>query len=140
MATKIAPCFKDKASEANKGNLSVDTMVYTIAAGDALGDVVLLRRMGEFNKYVRLRVIASAAMAAAATISVGYVSREDGGTDDPDFFGLNLDVNGTTDHALVTVPLEVSEKHDLAITLDTDPSADAGKSYTVIAEFVCEAG
>lgn len=139
MATLIAPCFKDKASEANKGNLSVDVMQYTVTGNEAVGDVVLLRRMGEYNKFIRARLL-NDAMAAAMTVDIGYISRAEDGTDDDDFFGAALDVNGTTDHDLLTAPVEISEPCDIALTLNTDFSADADSVFTLVLEFICEAG
>lgn len=136
MAIKKAPDYKTPACESAIGNKSVDIMKYTLAVGDALGDVIKLRRMSERNTYVSISVYPSAAMAAAATVDVGYSSRE-GGAGDDDAFGAALDVNGTLAHEGITgAPIPVPEMHDLTLTLNTDPAADVGKFYTIVAEFV----
>ena len=142
MATLKAPCYKNPACESGVGDVSADNaMVYTITGNESAGDIIKLRRMSARNSYLRLRLVVSAAMAAAATVKVGYLTREADGTDVIDKFGTGLDVNGTLVHDLITgADVPVAEEHDLAIELTTDPAADAGKSYTLIAEFVNASG
>lgn len=142
MAEIKAPCYKNPACESGLGNVSADdAMVYALTGNEAVATVVKLRRMSARNNYLRLRLVVSAAMAAAATVKVGYVTREADGTTVLDAFGTGLDVNGTLVHDLIVgLPVAVGEEHDLAIELTTDPAADAGKTYTLIAEFVNASG
>lgn len=142
MATFKSPAYKTPACESGVGNVSADLdMSYTLTGNESAGDIVKLRKMSGRNRYMRLRLVVSAAMAAAATVKVGYLTREADGTDVIDAFGTGLDVNGTLVHDLIAgAVVPVSEEHDLAIELTTDPAADGGKTYTLLAEFVNASG
>lgn len=136
-----SPDYKTPACESAKGNVTSDTMVYVLTGNEAVGDIVKLRKMSANNSYKAMRLVVSAAMAAAATVKVGYLTREADGTDAEDAFGTGLDVNGTLVHDLIAgAPVPVGEEHDLCIELTTDPAADGAKSYTLVADFVNTAG
>lgn len=131
--------YKTPACESGVGNVSWDKMTYVITGNEAAGDVVVLRRMkGRSNTYLRMNVVNSAALAALSTVDVGYDGL-DGQADVQNAFGDDVDMTATqTD--LLTAPVAVDGAHEIVLLLNTDISADAGKTITVFAEFVNVSG
>ncbi|RLB91837.1 MAG: hypothetical protein DRH10_00895 [Deltaproteobacteria bacterium] len=129
--------YKSPSCECGRGNISGDVMFYVFTGAEAADTTVLMRRMSEYNRYVRITAIADSGMVG--TVDVGYVSREDGVSDDLDAFKAAVDIS-TANQAVITDVVEVPLKHDVAITIKTNNSGNAGKKLKLFAEFVASAG
>ena len=140
MPTIEAACYKDLAHQSHCGNVNYEKLEYTFTGAETNGTVVKLRKKSEYNTYWRMRIIADAAFNAGSDIDLGYISREDGGTDDPDKFGAGHDIVASQDIEAFALPLEVAEKHDLVMVINDNNIANAGKKVTILVESVATSG
>lgn len=137
MAEKFTPQYKNPSCESGLGNLSVDgDAVYTMIGTDA-GNTIRLRRMGEYNTYLRIWMFFSAAVHANTRIDVGYVSRDASEVDDPDYFtpGGPVDVSGVTAIEMFNGVSPIAFKHDISFTITVDEATNADKTITTRTEF-----
>lgn len=134
--TLLADNYKSPACDSGRGNLNVDVIEYTFTGAESAGAQVKLRKMSEFNTYVRVKILASEAFEAGSTIDVGYISSESGGTDDVDAFGDALNLVTTQSFDGVTAPVAIDEAHELVLVINANDAGNAGNKITIIAEFV----
>lgn len=141
MATIMAPNYKSPSCESRVGNLNADVIEYIYIGTEPDGTVLKLRKMSEFNTYLRITIIGNSGLnATTASINLGYLSREDGGSDDLTAFASGLDVQANTFNEQLVDVSKVPEKHDLALTIVSNNAANAGLGIKIIAEFVNVAG
>jgi hypothetical protein len=129
--------YKNSAAESGKCNVNADILSCTLTGAEDADTTVLLRKMREYNTYLRMTVLCDSAMIGA--IDVGYVSRDDDQADSLDAFGEGLDV-ATASASILAAPVAIDFKHDIALTIRTNNAANAGKQVKVLVEFMCDAG
>ncbi|RLB91958.1 MAG: hypothetical protein DRH10_00580 [Deltaproteobacteria bacterium] len=129
--------YNTPSCESSKGNVCGDIQEYIFTGAEAADTTVRMRRMSEYNTYMRITAIADAAMVG--TVDVGYVSREDGVADDLDAFGAAVDIS-TANQAVIADVQAVDLKHDLAVTIKTNNAGNAGKILKLLVEFINTAG
>ena len=129
--------YKNPSCRSAKGNVAADIITYTMTGAEAADTVVKMRRMDEYNTYLRVSVLSDAGMVG--TLDVGTVSNQDGQADEPQKFDAATDI-ATAVNSLVTIPVAVAYKHDLALVIKTNNAGNAGKKVRLFVEFVADAG
>jgi len=129
--------YKSPACESGVGNVSADVQSYTFAGNEPNGTVVLMRRMSEYNSYLRITAIAESGMTGS--IDIGYASRDENQIDDTKFFKDAIDLS-VANQAVIADVREVPFKHDITILIATNNAGNADKKVKLLVEFINTAG
>jgi hypothetical protein len=133
MATIDAPKYKDLAADSHMGNVCADILEYTMTGAEPNGTVIRLRRKNQYNTYLSMRLLALAVVPAAlTTVDVGYIDREEDGTNDLDLFANDANINADQDIDLFAAPIAVPKRHDIALTINANNAANAGVVIKII--------
>lgn len=132
--------YKTPSCESGKGNISGDIMRYTFTGAESADTVISLRRMSEYNSYVRITYSADQ-LHADTEIDLGYVSLDPGEANDLTAFIDGLDPSAV-DYAqvLVAMPVKVAFDHEIAMTIKVNNAANAGNEIRFLVEFINVAG
>lgn len=140
MPTIEAATYKELSHESHVGNVNKIIMDYTLTGAEANGTVVKLRKRNEFHTYLSMRIIADAGCNAGTDIHVGYLDREEDGTDDTDFFVATADIVASQDIQAFVLPKELAKKHDIVLVINDNNALNAGKKIKIIAESIVTSG
>jgi len=137
MSTLKATTYKKSLCQGGLGNMAVNVLQYTCTGAEAIGDVILMGGMDAGNTYVSITTVSAA--RATTTFDIGYISREDGVSDDTDYFVSDAAMTAAQVESIVTAK-SVAPKHDLALTVTDDDNFTADDVIEIVVKTVVSAG